>query len=265
MDTTLQLARAVVAAVRAVNSTVEVWAGEVGPHNGVRAPHPPLRAQPSSAKRRPTSSLFYAPHPPQDGGPGDGRLGNCSGNKVCGRFGSTLWYADAMASKAVAGYAAFCRQDLVGADYGLLNFTTLAPATDYWLLLLWKRLIGARVLSVSAPPANPAVRAYAFCGARAPGTVALLLVHLGAAPACVDPPAIADPAQPRVEYALTPTDGTVESAGVALNGGAPLALGPGGALPPLSGRAAPAATPITLAPLSVTIVEFAAAAAGACA
>ena len=224
----------------------------------------PSTRNPPPQSGAPPPSFFTRPHPPQDGGPGDGRLGNCSGNKVCGRFGSTLWYADAMASKAVAGYAAFCRQDLVGADYGILNFTTLAPATDYWLLLLWKRLIGARVLAVSAPPATPAVRAYAFCGARAPGTVALLLVHLGAAPACVDPPAIADPAQPRMEYALTPTDGTVESVGVALNGGAPLALGPGGALPPLSGRAAPAGTPITLAPLSVTIVEFAAAA-GACA
>ena len=51
-----------------------------------------------------------------DGGPGDGRLGNCSGNRVCGRFGSTLWYADSMASKAVAGYAAFCRQECVIAD-----------------------------------------------------------------------------------------------------------------------------------------------------
>ena len=86
LDTTLQLAHAVVAAVRAVNATVEVWAGEVGPHNG-------------------------------DGGPGDGgRLGNCSGNRVCGRFGSTIWYADSMASKALAGYAAYCRQDFIGAD-----------------------------------------------------------------------------------------------------------------------------------------------------
>lgn len=225
MDTTLQLANAVVAAVRVVSATVEVWAGEVGPHNG-------------------------------EGGPGDGRLGNCSGNKVCGRWGSALWYADSMASKALAGYAAYCRQDFVGADYGLLNFTTLAPAPDYWLLVLWKRLVGARVLSIATPPADPLVRAYAFCGARAPGTVAVLLVHLGTAPACVDPPGIADPTQPRLEYALTPTEGTVESPGAALNGGAPLALGAGGALPPLEGKAVPAGAPIILAPLSVTIVEI---------
>jgi heparanase 1 len=232
MDTTLQLARAVVAAVRAVNASVEVWAGEIGPHNG-------------------------------EGGPGDGRLGNCSGNLVCGRFGSTLWYADSLASKAVAGYAAFCRQDFIGADYGLVNFTSLAPATDFWLLVLWKRLMGARVLSVTSPAADPLVRTYAFCGARAPGTAVLLFVHLGSEPACVDPPAIADPSQPRTEYALTPTDGTVESAGVALNGGNPLQLGPSGQLPPLPGRTVPAAAPISLAPLSVTFVELSSSA-GAC-
>ena len=225
MDTTLQLARAVVSAVRAVSATVEIWAGEVGPHNG-------------------------------DGGPGDGRLGNCSGNRVCGRFGSVLWYADSLASKAVTGYAAYFRQDLIGADYGLVNFTSLAPAPDYWLLVLWRRLIGTRVLDIASPPADPLVRAYAFCGASAPGTAVLLFVHLGAAPACVNPPGIADPTQDRLEWTLTPTDGTVESQGVALNGGAPLALGAGGTLPPLSGRAVPSTTAIALPPLSVTIAEF---------
>ena len=112
------------------------------------------------------------------------------------------------------------------------------------------------MLAIASPPADPLVRAYAFCGARAPGTAVLLFVHLGAAPACVNPPGIADPTQDRLEYALTPTDGTVESQGVALNGGAPLALGASGALPPLSGRAVPSSTAIVLPPLSVTIVEF---------
>ncbi len=134
----------------------------------------------------------------------------------------------------------------------------MAPSTDYWLLVLWKRLIGTRVLAVSAPPADPNVRAYAFCGARAPGTVALLFVHVGAAPTCVDAPGIADPTKPRTEFSLAPTDGTVESPSAALNGGPPLALGANGALPPLDGAEVPASLPINLAPLSVTIVELSA-------
>jgi hypothetical protein len=84
LDETAQLGAQVVRAVRAVSSGIEVWAGEVGPHNG--------------------------------GGGSSHAPTNCAGNRVCGRFGSALWYADAMAAKAGAGYAKFCRQDAIGAD-----------------------------------------------------------------------------------------------------------------------------------------------------
>jgi len=77
LDNTFSLGVQIVAAVHNVSPGMPVWAGEIGPHNGQGT---------TSANSR------------------------CSDNKVCGRFGSTIWYADAMASKAKAGYAAFCRQ-----------------------------------------------------------------------------------------------------------------------------------------------------------
>ena len=86
LDLTSTIARAVVSGVRNVSATVGVVAGEIGPHNGGTY------------------------------GPG-GVTPNCAGNRVCGRFGSALWYADSMAAKAAAGYAAYCRQDVIGADY----------------------------------------------------------------------------------------------------------------------------------------------------
>jgi hypothetical protein len=79
LDNTKRIARNVMAAVRAINATLEVWAGEIGPHNGGN----------------------FGPQ---------GQSPDCEGNKLCGRFGSALWYADAMASKARAGYSAFFRQ-----------------------------------------------------------------------------------------------------------------------------------------------------------
>ena len=85
LDITASIASAVVSGVRNVSATVGVVAGEIGPHNGGTY------------------------------GPG-GVTPNCAGNKVCGRFGSALWYADSMATKAAAGYAAYCRQDVIGAD-----------------------------------------------------------------------------------------------------------------------------------------------------
>jgi hypothetical protein len=36
-------------------------------------------------------------------------------------FGNSLWYADALASKAWNGYAGLCRQDYIGADYGMVD------------------------------------------------------------------------------------------------------------------------------------------------
>ena len=206
-------------APQTVAAPVHPTTGEVGPHNGGTTPNP-----------------------------------DCSGTKVCGRFGSALWYADAMSAKARAGYAAFCRQDFVGADYGLVNYTTLAPTPDYWLLALWKRLVGVRVLAVS-PPADTRVRAYAFCGTTA-STVTLVFINLASTPACLTPPGIANPVKPRTEWNLTPDDGvSVTAAGVRLNG-VLLALGAGGALPPLTGQSVPATVDIQLPPVSVTLISF---------
>ncbi len=223
LDYTYGIAEQVVRAIRGVSAGVEIWAGEIGPHNG-------------------------------QGGPGDATPGNCAGNRVCGRFGSALWYADAMASKARAGYAAFCRQDFIGADYGLTNFTTLAPTPDYWLLVLWQRLVGARVLAVTAAPADARVRVYAFCGTQA-ATATLVIINLADQAACLDAPGVDDTASTRKEFSLTASDGTVTAPGAVLNGLA-LNLLPSGALPPLDPTETPPTSPINLAPLSITIVTF---------
>lgn len=88
------------------------WASELGPHN--------------------------AGHPPCISG---GRWAN---------FGSTLWFLDTLGAKARAGYATVCRQDFIGADYGLLDCKTHDPLPDYWGALLWLRLMGRRALRVDA-------------------------------------------------------------------------------------------------------------------
>ena len=57
----------------------EVWAGEIGPHNGGS---PPCNH----------SSMRWA------------------------NFADSFWYMDAMATKAAHGFSVFCRQDFIGAD-----------------------------------------------------------------------------------------------------------------------------------------------------
>jgi heparanase len=229
LDLTAQIASQVVAAIRAVDPSVEIWAGEIGPHNG-------------------------------QGGPGDGRPANCGDNLICGRWGSTLWYADAMAAKAVAGYAAFCRQDLIGADYGLLNVSTLSPTPDYWLLVLWQMLVGHNVINSSpVPPADPRLRAYTFCGTTN-GSATWVLVNLAENESlCVEPPLIQNVGSTRLEYILTPVDGPsgkgVTAAAAALNG-VPLALLANGSLPALTGSPVSYSQIVTLPPLSVYIGTY---------
>ena len=233
LDASAHNARALVAAVRAVSPDVPVWGGEVGPHTGASTGN--------------TTNT-----------------GSCDDNKLCGRFGSCIWYADAMGSSARAGVAGFARQDLVGAFYALLNTSRpgatgdaqgrFTPTPDYYLLWLWQRLVGPRVLDVAPPPGAQGVRAYAFCSANVTNAATLVLINIGAAPVCVGAPSFVPAGAALTVYALTAADAAgVEAWGARLNG-RPLATGQGGALPDLRGEDVPAAGGVTLQPTSVALV-----------
>ena len=122
-------------------------------------------------------------------------------------FGDALWYADALASKAFHGYAGFCRQDYIGADYGLVDCSTGTPLPDFYTALLFATTMGPNVLQVTAtlgptpgsgaplPAENSTVRLYAHCSNNAglkigtvwptllntdaTGSVTLLAINLG--------------------------------------------------------------------------------------
>jgi hypothetical protein len=63
-------------------------------------------------------------------------------------FGDSFWYADALAAKARHGYASFCRQDYIGADYGMLDCSTGTPLPDFFTALVWTHVMGPTVLGV---------------------------------------------------------------------------------------------------------------------
>lgn len=174
-------------------------------------------------------------------------------------------YTHLQQSKAAAGYDAYNRQDVIGADYGLINSTSLAPTPDYWLLRIWQALIGSAVLDVAVQGAPESVRAYAHCAA-AGGGVALVLLNLDATAACVAAPTWAASSGKSLVYALTPGAGGVTAASALLNG-RPLAVSADGVAPPVVGVPVDATAPITLPPMSVSVVvvPFAAGQAPACA
>lgn len=96
-----------------------------------------------------------------------GETGGCFGSGralVTDSFHSGFWYLDSMGSMASRGHASFCRQTLVGGNYGLLNTTTFEPNPDYYSLLLWSRLMGSVVLNVTKDSGSSSkLRVYAHC------------------------------------------------------------------------------------------------------
>ena len=122
------VAKAIHTLVRKHDTQVGIWGGEIGPHNG--------------------------------------------GNPVCNHsmmrwavFGDVLWYADAMASKALHGYTGFCRQDYIGGDYGLMDCSTGQPLPDYWLAVLFGKLMGTKVLkgNMTASSSLASIKTYVHC------------------------------------------------------------------------------------------------------
>ncbi|XP_064600893.1 heparanase-like [Liolophura sinensis] len=75
-----------------------------------------------------------------------------------------LWL-DKLGLSATKGVDMVARQTLLGGHYGLLTIQG-EPLPDYWLSLLFKRLVGRRVLHVTSSDNNRRIRIYAHCSAN---------------------------------------------------------------------------------------------------
>jgi heparanase len=109
---------------------------------------------------------------------------------------SSFWYLDGFGILSEHNHKTFCRQTLIGGNYGLLNTTTFEPNPDYYALLLWQHLMGINVFNVNVSIENynrqndkevsSYLRAYAHCtntgsnnnaviGKQEPGLTILLI------------------------------------------------------------------------------------------
>ena len=205
------------------------------------------------------------------------------------RFLSSFWYADALGGLARLGLAEFGRQALVGGNYELLSRTAgppgpglFEPNPDFYVLLVWKRVMGTRVMNVSLAPAAAAatLHAYAHCGddgddgnggggmglinisPTEAASVRLALPGGGARPAgtpgAPGAPGVGETAGTRGEWhfaAVAPGAGGLRSHSVALNGRV-LAMPAPDRLPSLAPVRADAGAPVAVAPDSVVFVSL---------
>jgi heparanase 1 len=109
-----------------------------------------------------------------------------TGNAQCGgepgvsdAFAGTFWWIDELGMLARRGLPVVVRQTLSGSNYGLIDDTTLTPNPDYWASLLWRRLMGTRVLAVATIDPTTHARVYAHC-TRGGGGVTLVAINLSA-------------------------------------------------------------------------------------
>ncbi|XP_074583370.1 heparanase-like protein 2 [Curcuma longa] len=202
-----------------------------------------------------------------------------SGSRLVSKaFLNSFWYLDQLGMASKYNTKVYCRQTLIGGNYGLLDSNTFVPNPDYYSALLWHRLMGKGVLSIDVSGSSY-LRAYAHCSKGKVGGVSMLLINLsrytkfsvrvvgvlygdgdgdgeGGRKDDGDSFIEASP-EPgsREEYHLTAKDGNHLSQTVLLNG-TPLEITGEGDVPPLNPVHAPVRSPIDVAPLSIAFVVF---------
>ncbi|KAI4380622.1 hypothetical protein MLD38_006791 [Melastoma candidum] len=201
---------------------------------------------------------------------------NSGRNTVTNAFVFNFWYLDQLGMTSTFNTKAYCRQTLIGGNYGLLNTTTFAPNPNYYSALLWHRLMGKNVLKTEFSGTNK-IRAYTHCAKSSKGIV-LLLINLDGKNT-VQANVVFNGTTPhhhrhhhdhrkrnhlprrskngltREEYHLTAQDGDLHSQTMLLNGKA-LALDPSGGLPPLEPQLVEYSSPVTVSPYSVVFAHF---------
>ncbi|CAH9084001.1 unnamed protein product [Cuscuta epithymum] len=181
---------------------------------------------------------------------------NSGRNHVTNAFVFSFWYLDQLGMSASYGTKTYCRQTLIGGNYGLLNTTTFVPNPDYYSALLWHRLMGSNVLKTRFSGTKK-LRAYAHCAKKSTGITILLINLDGNSSAVVDVAynkfsKIGGTA--REEYHLTAKDGDLQSQTVLLNG-KELIVDSSGEIPLLEPRVVNLEEPINVDPFSIVFAH----------
>ncbi|KAJ6732295.1 HEPARANASE-LIKE PROTEIN 3 [Salix purpurea] len=203
---------------------------------------------------------------------------NSGRNLVTNAFVFSFWYLDQLGMASSYDTKTYCRQTLIGGNYGLLNTVTFVPNPDYYSALLWHRLMGRNVLSATFFGTNN-IRAYAHC-AKASKGITLLLINLDgntAASVHVSTENVTRNGtlamhqqnqrtkfsrgsklddNTREEYHLTALNGDLHSQTVLLNGNI-LSVNSSGSIPPLEPIQTSQSDPIIVAPFSIVFAHIA--------
>ncbi|XP_058068797.1 heparanase-like protein 2 [Magnolia sinica] len=192
---------------------------------------------------------------------------NSGGKLISHAFINSFWFLDQLGMTSTYNHKVFCRQTLIGGNYGLLNTTTMVPNPDYYSALLFHRLMGRGVLATNHN-GSPYLRAYTHCRRNGAAGVTLLLINLSNSTSFnvslandlnLYPPleasAQAVAGAQRDEYHLTAKDGDLKSTTMLLNG-SPLELTENGDIPDLKPTQVDSSKPVSVAQSSIVFAVF---------
>jgi heparanase 1 len=171
-------------------------------------------------------------------------------NNTTNRFISGFWFLDQLGALAQMDHKVQCRQTLVGGYYELIEKWTLEPNPDYWTLLLFKKIMGKKVLNIYS--SQPLLRVYAHCSRMDNQGVAMIFINLSPNETYEITLKGFPGESDREEYHLTSTD--LHSQHMYLNG--QLLQLQEGKLPPLVPNKVASTVPLRIAPLSYGFVVF---------
>ncbi|KAK7292018.1 hypothetical protein RIF29_07636 [Crotalaria pallida] len=184
---------------------------------------------------------------------------NSGHHLVSDAFVYSFWYLDQLGMSATYDTRTYCRQTLIGGNYGLLNTSTFMPNPDYYSALLFHRLMGRRVLAASFYGTKK-IRAYAHCAKQSQG-ITILLLNLDNSTTVQTQVALRFTKQPyhrvkdREEYHLTTKSQNLHSQIMLLNGNI-LSVNEDGDIPPVNPLQVDPSKPIVVGPLSVVFAHI---------
>jgi heparanase len=109
----------------------------------------------------------------------------CGGSPWASTFLDSFRYLNQLGILAQRDVKVVMHNTLAASDYALIDRDTLAARPNYYAAVLWRRLMGRKVLA-SPASTTPELRLYAHCLRGQPGGVAVLAMNIGETPREVD-------------------------------------------------------------------------------
>ena len=206
-------------------------------------------------------------------------LQNGGGSGVSDRFQSTTWLYDQLGQQGDVGVSRLLRESVTVGNYATVNGTSGEPFPDYYSTVLWRRVVGSRVLapmhgSARVDNRGKDLRVYSRCARTSTAEVVVVVVNLSPTATSMLTLEGAKAGSTKKEWLLTAGNSKAHGTDVwdwgrsdeiALNG-AVLKLSATGDAPPMAPKETAATQPVAIAPLSVALAQYTpAAGAKACA